>query len=146
MFSELDANLGLYQIPLDPRSAKLTTFKALFGRYYYYRLPFGITSAPEHFHARILEILTGVTGAVSLTDNVLVFSKNQEEHKHLAVALRKLQRAKLTLNKEKCYFSKDRITFLGQILMGWEFTRIQIRFHQSERLEPQKMLAIFIIF
>ena len=73
---------------LDPRSAKPTTFITLFGTYYYNRFPYGITSTPKHFHRRILEILTGVTGTVSMIDDVLVFSKNQKEHdKHLAVAI-----------------------------------------------------------
>ena len=86
---------------------------------YYNRLSFGITSAPNHFHRRISENLTGVTGTVSMIDDVLILGINKEEHdKHLAVALGKIQRAGLTLNKEKCQFSKDRITFLGQIIDG----------------------------
>ena len=49
--------------------------------------------------------------------DVLVFCKNKEEHnKHLAVALGKIQRAGLTLKKGKCQFSKNRITFLGEII------------------------------
>ena len=34
------------------------------------------------------------------------------------MALGKIQRAGLTLNKAKCQFSKDWITFLGQIIDG----------------------------
>ena len=34
VFSKLDANSGCYQTPLDPKSAKLTTFIMPFGRYY----------------------------------------------------------------------------------------------------------------
>ena len=50
-----------------------------------------------------------MTGTVSTIDDVLVFSKTQREHnKHLAVALGKIQRARLTLNKEKSQFSKNR--------------------------------------
>ena len=60
-----------------------------------------------------------MTGTVSMIDDVLVFGKNKEElNKHLAVALGKIQRAGLTLNKKKCQFSKDRISFLGQIIDG----------------------------
>ena len=66
VFSKLNANSGSFQIPLDPKSAKLTTFIAPFGRYYCNWLPFGITSAPKHFHRRILEILRGLTGTVSI--------------------------------------------------------------------------------
>ena len=76
-------------------------------------------SAPEYFHGRILEILSGVTGTVSMIDDVLIFCKNQEEHdKQLAVAFEKIRRAGLTLYKQKCQFCKSRITFLGQMIDG----------------------------
>ena len=119
IFSKLDANSGFWQIPLDPKTAKLTTFITPFGRYYFHRLPFGITSAPEHFHRRITEILSGVDGTLSMLDDVLVFGKDQKEHdKHLTEALNRIEEAGLTLNKEKCQFSKSRISFLGQVIDG----------------------------
>ena len=106
VFSKLDTNSGFYQILLDPRLAKLTTSIRPFGRYYYNSLP---------FHKRISQILSGVTATVSMIYDVLFFGKNQEEHeKQLAVALEKIQRAGLSLSKEKCQFSKNTITFLGQ--------------------------------
>ena len=78
-----------------------------------------ITSAPEHFHRKISEILSGTDGTVSMLDHVLVFSKNQEEHdKHLSGAGKRNERAGLTLNKEKRQFSKEGISFLGQIING----------------------------
>ena len=49
VFTKLDANSGFWQISLSPNSALLTTFLTPFGRYCFHRLPFGITSAPEHF-------------------------------------------------------------------------------------------------
>ena len=50
--------------------------------------------------------------------DVLIFSKNQEEHdKHLTVALGKIQ-SWADFNKDKCQFSKNRITFLGRIIDG----------------------------
>ena len=68
-----------------------------------------------------------MTGAVSMTDDVLVFGKNQEEHdKHFAVALENIQRAGLLLNKEKYQFSKNRITFLGHVIDGSGVHRFQI--------------------
>ena len=54
VFSKLDATSGFYQIPLNPRSTELTTFMTHFGRYYYNRLPFGVTCAPEHFYRTVL--------------------------------------------------------------------------------------------
>ena len=53
IFSKLDANSGFWQIPLSTESALLTTFITPFGCYCFHRLPFGITSAPEHFQRRM---------------------------------------------------------------------------------------------
>ena len=49
VFSKLDCTSGFFQLPLSDKSAKLTTFITPFGRYFYRRLPQGITSAPEIF-------------------------------------------------------------------------------------------------
>ena len=57
-----DAASGLWQIPLDKESAKLTTFITPFGRYYLYRLPFGITSSPDIFRGEMTEPLKDQEG------------------------------------------------------------------------------------
>ena len=49
LFNKLDANSGFWQIPLADQSQLLTTFITPFGRYCFKKLPFGISSAPEHF-------------------------------------------------------------------------------------------------
>ena len=57
IFSKLDTNSGFWQIPLSEESKLLTTFITPFGRYCYNKLPFGITSAPEHFQRRMNSLL-----------------------------------------------------------------------------------------
>ena len=112
--SKLDANSGFWQIPLSAKSAPLTTFITPFGRFCFHRLPFGITSAPEHFQRRMSEILEGV---VCMLDDTLIYGKTQEEHDHrLQVALQRLKAAGVTLNQQKCLLSEREITFLGQVI------------------------------
>ena len=117
IFSKLDANSGFWQIPLALKSARLTTFITPFGRYQFHRLPFGITSAPEHFQRRMSEILYGAKGVVCMMDDILVFGENQKEHDdNLKEALKRIEMAGLTLNRDKCEFSKDQKSFLGQVI------------------------------
>ena len=117
VFSTLDANSGFWQIPLDRDSALLTTFITPFGRYCFHHLPFGITSAPEHFQRRMSEILSDLEGVVCMMDDVLVHGQTSEEHdKRLEKVLQRLQEAGLTLNKQKCHFSQTQVKFLGQII------------------------------
>ena len=50
-------------------------------------------------------------------DDVLVFGKDKEEHDvRLSSALNKIQDAGVTLNKEKCEFSKTELIFLGHFI------------------------------
>ena len=117
VFFKLDANSGFWQIPLAKESALLTTFITPFGRFCFNRLPFGITSAPEHFQRRMSEILQDVEGAVCLMDDILIHGKSKEEHdERLFSVLHRLQEAGITLNEKKCVFMRDRVKFLGQIV------------------------------
>ena len=110
---ECDANSGFWQIPLSAESAALTTFVTPFGRYHFNRLPFGITSALEHFQRRMQEVLHALQGVVCLMDDVLVHGKTQSEHDQcLNAVLVRLTESGLTLNKDKCVFSQPQVKFV----------------------------------
>ena len=99
ILSKLDANSGFWQVELSRDSALLTTFITPFGRYCFNRLPFGITSAPEHFQRRMGDIVSGLEGVVCLVGDILVFGETQEEHDRcLTAVLARLKDAGLTLN------------------------------------------------
>ena len=132
IFSKLDANSGFWKIELTKESALLMTFITPYGRYCFNRLPFGITSAPEHFQRRMSDILQGLEGVVCLIDDILVYGKTQEEYdKHLTVVLQKVAAAGITLNPAKCEFSCKEIRFLGQLVDT-----------QGVRDDPSKVKAI----
>ena len=113
VMSKLDANSGFWQIPLSKDSRELTTFITPFGRYCFNKLPFGISSAPEHFQKRMSTILDGVAGFLCLMDDILIVGKDQKEHDtRLTPALEKIQAAGVTLN------NKTSLTFLGHTIDG----------------------------
>ena len=116
IFTKLDATSSFWQIPLTESSALLTTFITPYGRFCFKRLPFGISSASEHFQRRISHILSNLPGVLSHIDDILVFGSSQQEHDdRLHAVLKRLQEAGLTLN-HKCEFSKTEVGFLGHVI------------------------------
>ena len=117
MFTKLDANSGFWQIPLARKSRLLTTFITPFGRYSFNKLPFGITSAPELFQRRMSTMLSGLPGVLCLMDDMLIFGNSQAEHDdRLNEVLKRIESAGVTLNLNKCEFSKSKLKFLGHII------------------------------
>ena len=73
-------------------------------------------SAPEYFQKRMSTILSDLNG-VLLMDDILVFDSSQKEHdERLTAVLKCIQDAGVTLNPEKCEFSKTQFTFLGHVI------------------------------
>ena len=62
-------------------------------------------------------ILAGLEGVLCLIDDVLVFGRDQQEHDaRLKAVLERLQEKGVTLNSDKCEFSKTKLKFLGHLL------------------------------
>ena len=117
VFSKLDANCGFWQIPLAEESRPLTTFLTPFGRYWFNKLPFGISSAPEHFQKQMNRVLEGLEGVVCQIDDILVHGPDQSTHdQRLKAVLDRLQRKGVTLNTAKCSFNQRKLKFLGHVI------------------------------
>ncbi|KAL2089226.1 hypothetical protein ACEWY4_016125 [Coilia grayii] len=96
-----------------------------------FRLPFGISSAPEHFQKRLTQMLDGLEGTVCHADDILVFGATQQEYdERLHRVLQRLQQRGLTLN-DKCQFAVTEVKFLGHIVSG-----------KGIRPDPDKIRAI----
>ncbi len=117
LFTKLDASSGFYQIPLHPDSRLLTTFITPFGRYCFRRVPFGITSAPEIFQRKMLDVLQGEDGSEAIMDDILVWGKSEEEHDaRLKRVLERIMVSGLKLNREKCEIRKPSLTYFGHLI------------------------------
>ena len=88
VFSKLSTKAGYWSIHLDPDSQLITTFRTLFGRYCWTRLPFGLRVSQNIFQVWMDEILEDLPGVVWITDKPLLgrrissksHGKDEEEH------------------------------------------------------------------
>ena len=116
IFSKLDLNQGYNQLELAEESRYITTFSTHVGLFRFKRLNFGVNSASEIFQDTIRQVLNGLDGVLNVSDDILVFSPDQNTHdKHLHAVFQRLKEKGLTLNSSKCEFNKTSINFLGHI-------------------------------
>ena len=94
----------------------LTTFITPFGQHQFNKLPFGITSAAEHFQRRMSQVLSDLQGVVCLIDDVLVHRQTKEGHDtNFRAVLEILEKAGATMNTVKRSFHHPRVQFLQHI-------------------------------
>uniref|UniRef100_H2ZXD0 Gypsy retrotransposon integrase-like protein 1 n=1 Tax=Latimeria chalumnae TaxID=7897 RepID=H2ZXD0_LATCH len=116
VFSKLDLNQGYNQLVLAPESWYITTFSMHVGLRRYKRLNFSISCAAEIFQNAIRETLSGLKGALNISDDILVYGVSTEDHNtNLQAVLQKLREKGLTLNKQKCIFNKSNLEFFGYV-------------------------------
>jgi hypothetical protein len=90
VFSKADLHLGYHQIKIRPEDVSKTAFSIRYGLYEYLVMLFGFTNAPAHFMYLMNSIFMPKLDkfVVVFIDDILVYSKNEEEHaRHLRVIL-----------------------------------------------------------
>ena len=78
VFSMLDLNQCYNQLEFEPSSRYITTFSTHVGLWRYKRLNFGVSSAAEVFQNAIRETLSGISGEINISDDILLFGCNAE--------------------------------------------------------------------
>ncbi|CAC5368520.1 unnamed protein product [Mytilus coruscus] len=116
VFSKMDLRNGYHQLELNEESRNITTFTTHVELRRYKRLSFGVSSAAELFQNTLSNALEGLDGVRNISDDIIVFGRNQDEHdKRLEKLFARLKEKSLTLNKEKCEFNKNKLEFYGHI-------------------------------
>src|SRR5215469_9467189 len=93
---------GFWQIPLDEESSRLLTFNTPFGRYSFTRLAFGISSAPEVFQKRMVELFSDIPGVHIIFDDIIIAADDGDQHDVILRSL--LERARkvgVKFNRQK---------------------------------------------
>ena len=117
IFSKLDLSNAYLQFPLDEQSKQYVTINTHKGLFQYNRLPYGVASAPAIFQRHMEMLLQGANGVSVYLDDILVAGTTMEDHLHnLKEVLKRLDDAGLRLNKEKCFFLRPSIEYLGHVI------------------------------
>jgi hypothetical protein len=119
VFSKVDLRSGYHQIKIRPEDVPKTAFSTRYGLYEYLVISFGLTNAPTHFmylmnSVFMLELDKFV---VVFIDDILIYSKSEEEHaQHLRAILQWLRDHQLYAKFSKCAFWLKEVPFLGHVI------------------------------
>ena len=116
-FSTMDLKLGFWHVKMAKDSQQYTAFTVgSMGVYEFLRMLYGLCNAPATFQRLMQNCLRelNLTYALIYFDDMIVFSRTEEEHLHrLRIVFGRFLEHGLKLKPSKCHFLWDEITFLG---------------------------------
>jgi hypothetical protein len=119
VFLNIDLRSGYHQLKIRESDTPKTTFRTRYGLYEYTVMSFGLTNAPTYFKYLMNKVFMEYLDkfVVVFIDDILIFSKTEEEHEeHLRLVLEKLRSNKLYAKFSKCEFWITEIAFLGHVI------------------------------
>jgi hypothetical protein len=119
VFSKIDLRSGYHQLKIRASDIPKTTFTTIYGLYEYIVMSFGLTNALAYFMYLMNKVFMEYLDkfVVVFIDDILIFSKNEEEHaEHLRLVLQKLREHKFYAKRSKCEFWLKEVSFLGHVV------------------------------
>ena len=111
IFSKIDLRSGYHQVRIRDENFPKTTFRTRYGHYEFVVMPFGLTNAPSNFLCIMNNIFSKYLDKFVLVfiDDILVYSKNKEEHEeHLRIVLRLLREHLLYISLVNVIFTNHK--------------------------------------
>jgi hypothetical protein len=119
VFLKIDLRSGYHELKIRESDIRRTAFYTRYGLYEYTVMSFGLTNTPAYFMYLMNKVFMQYLDkfVVVFIDDILVFSKMEEEHgKHLRLVLEKLRSNKLYAKFSKCEFWLTKVAFLGHVI------------------------------
>jgi hypothetical protein len=119
VFSKIDLRSGYHQLKIRATDISKTAFITRYGLYEYTVMSFGLTNAPTYIMYLMNKVFMEYLDKfmVVFINDILIFSKNEEEHdEHLHLVLQMLRENQLYAKLSKCEFWLKEVSFLGHII------------------------------
>jgi hypothetical protein len=119
VFSKIDLRSRYRQLKIRGTDIPKTAFITRYGLYEYMVMSFGLTNAPAYFMYLMNKVFMEYLDKfmVVFINDILIFSKNEEEHdEHICLVLQKLRENQLYAKLNKCEFWLKEVSFLGHII------------------------------
>ena len=134
VFSKIDLRSGYYQFRVKEVDVPKTAFRTRYVHYEFLVMPFGLTNAPTTFMDLMNRVFRPYVDqfVVVLIDDILVYSKDAQEHEqHLKIVLQTLREKNLYAKLSKCDLWLKEVSFLGHIVSA-----------EGIRVDPTKIEAV----
>jgi hypothetical protein len=118
-FSKIDLRSGYHELRIKEADIQKTAFVTRYKHYEFTLMPFRLTNAPAFFMNIMNKVFMEELDkfVVVFIDDILIYSKNHEDHEHhLQIVLERLRAHQLYAKLSKCEFWLEKIAFLGHIL------------------------------
>jgi hypothetical protein len=119
IFSNIDLRSGYHQVRIKEEDINKTAFRTRYGHYEFTVRPFGLSNAPFVFMCLMNGVFREYLDkfVIVFLDDILVYSKSEEEHEqHLRMLLQVLREHLLYAKLNKCSFYQKQIHYLGHII------------------------------
>jgi hypothetical protein len=119
VFSKVNLGSGYHQLKIRELDIPKTAFHTRYGLYECTVMSFGLTNALAYFMYVMNNVFMEYLDKfiVVFIDDILIFSKTEEEHeKRLRLVLEKLRSNQLYAKFSKCEFWLTEVTFLGHVI------------------------------
>jgi hypothetical protein len=119
IFSKIDLRSGYHQVRIKEEDISKTAFRIRYGHYEFTVVPFGLSNVLIVFMCLMNGVFREYLDKffIVFLDDILVYSKSEEEHEHnLRMVLQVLREHQLYAKLSKCSFYQNKIHYLGHII------------------------------
>ena len=119
IFSKIELRSRYHQLHIKEDEIYKINFQTRYGHYEFVVVPLGLTNSLATFICLMNNLLNPYMDKffIMFIDDILVYSKNEEQHaENLAAVLRLLSKHRLNAKLDKCSFFLIDVHYLGHVL------------------------------